>query len=72
VKEIGIGALGQKTGFKDFHETNTCSTQIPAGGTCIVSVTFSPLSRGGLGATVFVDLVSGANPASVVLFGTGT
>jgi hypothetical protein len=71
-KEIGIGAIGQKTGFKDFHETNTCGTQIVAGGSCTVSVTFAPLAHGGLAATVFVDVVGGANPTPVVLFGTGT
>jgi len=72
LKEIGIGAIGQKTGFKDFHETNTCGTQIAAGSSCTISVIFAPISRGGLGATVFVDVVGGANPAPVVLFGTGT
>jgi Abnormal spindle-like microcephaly-assoc'd, ASPM-SPD-2-Hydin len=55
-----------------FDESNTCGTSVAAGGSCTISVTFSPTTAGAAsGSITFTD--SAANsPQSVTLTGTGT
>jgi hypothetical protein len=57
---------------KDFGQTNTCGTSVPAGGSCTFSVTFTPLGLGYKTATLAVGNNGGANPLTVALSGTGT
>ena len=54
-----------------FAQTNNCGTSVSAGGTCAISVTFSPKSRGAKSATLNVRDDGGASPQKVSLTGTG-
>jgi hypothetical protein len=64
-------AVSSVTITGDFAQTNTCGTGIPAGGSCTVTVTFSPTAAGSRSGTLTVNTdVSGA--VSVALNGTGT
>jgi hypothetical protein len=55
----------------DFSQANTCGTSIAAGGSCTVTVKFSPTAAGSRSGTLTVNTdVSGA--VSVALNGTGT
>ena len=55
----------------DFAETNTCGT-IVAGGTCTISVTFTPAAAGTRTASVSITNNGGGSPQTVGLTGTGT
>ncbi|HLX69694.1 MAG TPA: DUF3443 family protein [Verrucomicrobiae bacterium] len=56
----------------DFGQTNTCGTGIAAGGSCTISVTFTPTATGTrTGAITITDNASGS-PHSIGLTGTGT
>jgi FG-GAP-like repeat/Abnormal spindle-like microcephaly-assoc'd, ASPM-SPD-2-Hydin len=58
---------------KDFSQTNNClSGQIPPGGKCAVTVTFSPTKTGARTGTLYIDVQGGVSPRPVVLTGTGT
>jgi hypothetical protein len=55
-----------------FAQTNTCGTSIAAGGSCTVSVTFTPTAAGGASASLTVAS-NATNPSlTVPLTGTGT
>jgi hypothetical protein len=57
-----------------FSETNTCPispTTLPAGGSCTISVTFTPQLKGALNANVSVFDTGGGSPQNVALSGTG-
>jgi hypothetical protein len=55
----------------DFSQTNTCGTSIAAGGSCTVTVKFSPTATGARSGTLTINTdVSGAT--AVALSGTGT
>jgi hypothetical protein len=71
-KELGIGGIGRGTGFRDYHQTNTCGTQLATGESCAFTVTFAPLQKGKLVATIFIKIDGDANPKPVILFGNGT
>lgn len=61
----GVAASG------DFAQTNTCGSQIGAGGNCVISVTFTPTTTGTrTGAITITDNASGS-PQSVSLTGNG-
>ncbi len=55
-----------------FAQTNTCGTSVPAGGTCTISVTFTPKSKGPKTATLDVNDNGGGSRQTVALSGTGT
>jgi hypothetical protein len=55
-----------------FAPTSTCGTSLAAGGTCTVSVTFSPASTGSASGTLTVASNDPASPLAVPLSGTGT
>jgi hypothetical protein len=57
---------------RPFAQTNTCGTSVPAGGSCTISVTFTPITTGGRNATLEVYDNGGASPQTVALSGTGT
>jgi|GEM_PF-491646 len=61
----GIAAGG------DFSETNTCGTSLAAGGTCTITVVFTPSTNGTRTGTLSVTDNAANSPQSVSLSGTG-
>ena len=65
---VGLGG----TNAADFTQTNTCvGTPVAAGGTCTVSVRFTPAAAGARSATLTVTTNGASNP-TVALTGTGS
>jgi hypothetical protein len=54
-----------------FSQTNTCGSSIAAGGSCAVSVKFSPTTGGGQTGTLSVATSAPGSPLTVALSGTG-
>ena len=72
---LSNGSAGTLTGISiatsgPFSETNTCGTSVGPGGTCTVSLTFSPTSTGSQTGTATVTSADGA-PMTAQLTGTG-
>jgi hypothetical protein len=65
----GISITGLNSG--DFSQTNNCPSSVPAGGTCTITVTFTPLATGTRSAKVKVTDSASTSPQSVGLSGTG-
>ena len=65
---------GKLTGTNpaSFAETNNCGASVPAGGSCTISVTFTPCCKGSRSATLEIKDNGGASPQAVSLTGTGT
>lgn len=57
---------------RDFSQTNTCGTGLAGGGSCSISVTFTPTKRGARSANISVTDSGGGSPQMVPLTGTGT
>jgi hypothetical protein len=55
----------------DFSETNTCGSQIGAGGTCQLSLVFAPTKAGLGSATLHLVDDGGGSPQTIALSGTG-
>ncbi len=53
-----------------FAQTSTCGTTVATGGSCVISVVFTPASAGTASATLTVSSNAGTSPQSVVLSGT--
>ncbi len=67
--DISVGG----TDAGDFNVTDTtCTTVAPNGGTCTVSVAFTPQASGSRSATLSLTSNDPSSPASVALDGTGT
>lgn len=56
----------------DFAQTNTCGSSVAAGGSCTISVTFTPTASGIRTASVTVTDNATGSPQSVSLSGTAT
>jgi hypothetical protein len=56
----------------DFAETNTCGKTVPAGESCFITVTFTPLAKGSRTASVSITDNGGGSPQKVSLAGKGT
>jgi phospholipase C len=56
----------------DFDQTNNCGTQIPAGGQCTISVTFTPKQMGKTHGKISINDADLKSPQIVGLLGTGT
>ena len=54
-----------------FSQTNTCGSSIAAGGSCTVSVKFSPTSGGALTGSLSIATSAPGGPITVALSGTG-
>jgi len=70
---LGISSLvvaGANPG--DFPETTTCGSSVVAGGSCTISVTFTPTASGSRAATVTITDNAGDSSQTVSLTGTGT
>jgi hypothetical protein len=55
----------------DFAQTNTCGASLPAGGTCTIAITFTPLATGSRSATLKISDNAPNSPQTVSLTGTG-
>ena len=66
---FGVGVSGPN--FGDFVATTTCGSQLPAGGSCTIDVTFTPTAKGGRHAVLKIVDDGGASPQPVHLTGTG-
>jgi hypothetical protein len=64
-----MGVTG--TNRADFAEMNTCGASVPVGGSCTISVTFTPAATGTRTASVSVTDNARNNPQSVPLRGAG-
>jgi hypothetical protein len=62
----GIGTTG------DFTQTNTCGSSLPAGGSCVITVTFTPKAAGSRTGTLSITDTASGSPQRVGLTGTGT
>ncbi len=56
----------------DFPETTTCGSSLAAGGSCTISVTFTPSASGSRTASVTITDNAIGSPQTVSLTGTGT
>jgi hypothetical protein len=57
--------------YNDFSETNNCPTDLNAGASCTITVTFTPKKTGTRTAAVYVTDNAGGSPQTVPLTGTG-
>jgi len=64
-----ISLAGDKASYA---QTNNCGTSVSAGGSCTITVTFTPQGKGSKTATLEVKDNGGASPQTVSLSGTGT
>jgi phospholipase C len=64
--------IGSIVVAEDFQQTNNCGTQIPAGGQCIISVTFTPTHAGKIHGKLSVNDADFKSPHNVGLDGTGS
>lgn len=67
IKRIGING----TNRRDFAQTNDCGSSLPAGSSCQIQVTFTPLQAGARFASLFVSYEGVGSPQMVALSGTG-
>ena len=63
--------ITQITKNGDFSETDTCGVPISAGGTCTITVTFTPTALGERTGTIAVSGSAGNNPQILNLAGDG-
>jgi hypothetical protein len=65
-----IAITGANSG--DFAiQSNSCGTSVPAGGNCIIGITFTPSAKGARSATLAFTDAAPASPQLVALTGTG-
>ncbi|HZP02268.1 MAG TPA: choice-of-anchor D domain-containing protein [Terriglobia bacterium] len=70
---LKIWCIDTETGnIDDFIQTNTCGTELPAGGSCAISVRFRPKAVGNRTALIGVHDDGGGNPQTVPVSGTGS
>jgi hypothetical protein len=56
----------------DFSESNNCPSSLSAGGTCRITVTFTPTRTGARSAILYVTDTGGGSPQTIALAGTGS
>ena len=59
------------TNAGDFAQSNTCGSSVVAGGSCTISVTFTPSASGSRTASVSITDSASGSPQAVSLSGTG-
>jgi hypothetical protein len=59
------------TNSNDFAQTNNCGTSVPAGGSCNITVTFTPSETGTRTAAVSITDSDPTSPQTLPLSGTG-
>lgn len=55
----------------DFAQTNDCHSSVAGGGSCAVSIIFSPTATGSRSGTLSLTDNAGGSPQKIVLTGTG-
>ena len=65
----GVSITGTDSG--DFSQTKTCGGTLAGGGSCSISVTFTPTATGSRSATLSVSDSATSSPQTVALSGTG-
>jgi hypothetical protein len=65
----GIALTGANP--SDFAQSNNCGASVAAGGSCTISVTFTPAARGSFTAAVSVADNASGSPQTATLSGTG-
>ena len=63
--------LGSITSTGDFGQTNNCGASLAPGGSCAISVTFTPSNTGGRVGTLAITDNAAGSPHSVSLTGSG-
>jgi hypothetical protein len=66
----GIALTGANP--SDFAQSNNCGASVAAGGSCTISVTFTPAASGSFTAAVSVADNASGSPQTLTLSGTGT
>jgi len=59
------------TNSGDFSQTNNCGTSLPGGGSCTLTVTFTPAASGSRAGTITIVHSGNNNPTVINLSGTG-
>ncbi|HEY7306247.1 MAG TPA: choice-of-anchor D domain-containing protein, partial [Bryobacteraceae bacterium] len=59
------------TNQSDFHQTNTCSGSLAPGGSCTISVTFTPSTGGSESGSLVIQTADSGSPYSIALSGNG-
>jgi hypothetical protein len=67
ITNISVGGANASS----FGETNTCGSSVAAGGSCTITVSFTPGSAGALGASISVVDSATGSPQAIALSGTG-
>jgi hypothetical protein len=67
VTAITIGG----TGAQHFVQVNDCPASLGPGETCSIGVTFTPVTKGGKSARLYLATSATATPLAVSLYGTG-
>jgi hypothetical protein len=57
--------------FGDFAETTTCGSNLAAGGSCTIDITFTPTAKGRKRANLWIRDDGGGGQQTVPLTGTG-
>jgi sugar lactone lactonase YvrE len=66
----GISVTGANA--TSFSQTNNCGSSLAAGGSCTITVSFTPASAGSLTAAISVSDNATGSPQSATITGTGT
>jgi hypothetical protein len=69
---LGILTISKIAVTGQFTQTNTCGSQVAAGGSCIISVKFKPTTSGTLTGSVSITDNASGSPQKIALSGTGT
>jgi len=64
--------FGRVVIFGNFSQTNTCAPNIPADGTCTITIRFNPIVIAPVTGRIYINDDGGGSPQSVLLSGTGT
>jgi hypothetical protein len=65
-----LGSFSQPILY-NFAQTNACIGSLPPGGSCTLTVTFTPVAPGAINATLMVAHGEADSPLSIQLSGTG-
>jgi hypothetical protein len=66
----GIAPTGINAG--DFAQTNNCGSSVPAGGNCVINITFTPAATGKRLGAISISDDGGGSPQQVPLTGNGS
>ena len=67
ISDISVGGSNPSS----FTQTNNCGTSVPAGGSCTITLTFTPAAVGGLSATLSIADNAAGSPQTVYAYGSG-